>query len=168
MNDHLGLPYKAALLDDVTFSVHQTAALYQEWQIILQTAAQRHIRKTKITFRHKIFYLKHLVLTDIHYPTANLLAHSIYLEQEAIAQHCITLLSITAADPKLPNPYKKFTKIQMPASKISKPHPFCPYHIDCLETFLQTLSKACLFQEYISVSFHTKVPPCYCSSKQIL
>lgn len=39
MNDHLGLPYKAALLDAVTFSVHQTAALFQEWQIILQTAA---------------------------------------------------------------------------------------------------------------------------------
>lgn len=30
----------------------------------------------------------------------------------------------------------------MPASEISKPHPVCLSHGDCLETLLQTLSKA--------------------------
>lgn len=39
-----------------------------------------------------MFYLKHLVPTDTHYPTGYLLGHTIYFEQEAIALHCITSL----------------------------------------------------------------------------
>lgn len=60
------------------------AALLQVWQLS-QTADMLETYSEKQIIRHKIFYLKHLVRTDIHYPTANLLAHSIYLEQEAIA-----------------------------------------------------------------------------------
>lgn len=84
----------------------------QHFSTMLKTYSEIHI-----IFRHKIFYLKHLVLTDIHYPTANVLAHSICLEQEAIAQHCITLLSITAADPKLPNPYETSQKYRCQPAK---------------------------------------------------
>lgn len=78
-----------------------------------------------IIFRHKIFYLKHLVLTDTHNPTDNLLGHTIHLAQEAIALHCITLLSIAAAaDPKLPNPYKNSQKYRCePVKYLNHIHP---------------------------------------------
>lgn len=124
--------------------------------------------ENQIIFRHKIFYLKHLVLTDTHNPTDNLLGHTIHLEQEAIALHCITFTVHRSSRSKTTKSIQKFTKIQMRACKISEPHPPCNSHTDLLETFLQTLSKSNLFQEYISMSFHTKLSLCYCSSKQIL
>lgn len=89
---------------------------------------QKTYSENQLIFRHKKFYLKHLVLTDIHYPTANLLAHSVYLKQEAVDLHCITLLSIDhSSRSNTTRSIQEFTKIQMPASKISK-HPFCPSH----------------------------------------
>ena len=103
----------------VTVQIHQMAALFHVDQPRHCGTFPHHPKDIlkQIIFRHKIFYLKHLVLTDIHYPTANLLAHSIYLEQEAIAKHCTTLLSITAADPKPPNPYKTSQKYRRQPAK---------------------------------------------------
>lgn len=121
----------------------------------------------QIIFRHKIFYLKHLVLTDIHYPTANLLAYSIYLEQEAIAEHCITLLSITAADPKPPNPYKTSQNYRCQPAKYQNHIHFFSCHIDRLETLVQMLSKANCFKN-ISALASIQNSHCYCSSKQVL
>lgn len=41
----------------------------------------------------------------------------------------------------------------MPSSEISKPHPVCPRHINCMETFLKSYQK----QEVASV-YHHELP----------
>lgn len=56
----------------------------------------------------------------------------------------------------------------MPASEISKPHPVCPNHINCLETLIQTLSKA-ICSKNISVSASIQNSHCViAANKQIL
>lgn len=112
----------------------------------------------QIIFRHKIFYLKHLVLTDIHYPTANLLAYSIYLEQEAIAEALHHFTVHHSSRSKTTKSIQNFTKLQMPASEISKPHPFFFLSHWPLGDTRTNVIKSKLFQEYISISFHTKLP----------
>lgn len=115
--------------------------------------------ENSIIFTPKLFYLKHLVLTDTHYPTGYLLGHTIYFAQEAIALHCIT------SHQQLRDLYKKITKILMLACKISEPHPPCNRHTDWDDISTKFIKKQ--FSKNISAQASLQ-NSYYCSSKQIL